>query len=221
MYYLSKDFLGKVYRYALPLVLCAVAYLNFVIFTVPSESTMGEVYRLLYIHVGAAVALYCTLSISFISAVIYLLNTQKALFYIAYSANSVSLLLSSLVLLTGMIWGNYAWGTPWNWEPRLVSTLILWLFILSSQYYMNYGEDSDKTFRVGSVFMIISAVQIPIVIYSIKFLDSVNQVHPQVAANQGLTDKGYVLAWILSTLIIPVLAIVMTVSRYLSIKQVD
>lgn len=33
----------------------------------------------------------------------------------------------TLGIITGSIWGKYAWGTYWNWDPKLTWSLITWL----------------------------------------------------------------------------------------------
>ena len=39
----------------------------------------------------------------------------------------IGTLFMSLVLITGPIWATPIWGKPWIWEPRLTTTLILFL----------------------------------------------------------------------------------------------
>ncbi len=37
-----------------------------------------------------------------------------------------------IALITGAIWGQPMWGTWWEWDPRLTSFLILFLFYLAT-----------------------------------------------------------------------------------------
>lgn len=33
----------------------------------------------------------------------------------------------TIMIVTGVIWGNYAWGTYWSWDPAQTWSLVLWL----------------------------------------------------------------------------------------------
>jgi hypothetical protein len=50
------------------------------------------------------------------------------------------------------------------------------------------------------VLGILSAIQVPIVIFSVKMIDQSEQLHPQVTANQGLADPRFVQALMVSIL---------------------
>jgi cytochrome c-type biogenesis protein CcsB len=38
--------------------------------------------------------------------------------------------LLTLGIITGALWGKYAWGSYWNWDPKQTLTLITWFFYL-------------------------------------------------------------------------------------------
>ncbi|HEY6350318.1 MAG TPA: cytochrome c biogenesis protein CcsA [Candidatus Angelobacter sp.] len=97
----------------------------------PTESTMGEVQRIFYYHVPAATCAYTLFFINFIASILYLWKrSAKADMWAAISAE-VGLVFSTVVLITGPIWGRVAWNTWWAWEPRLTTFLILWLLYVS------------------------------------------------------------------------------------------
>ena len=59
-----------------------------------------------------------------------------------------------------------------------------------------FTSRDEKQAVYGSVLGILLAVNVPIVIYSIKLWSNTEQLHPQVVANQGLRDERYVYAMV-------------------------
>ena len=86
-----------------------------------------------------------------------------------------------------MIWGHSAWNTWFSWEPRLVTFLLLWLLLLAYNILRVFADD-EKVATHAAVLGIISAVNVPIVIYSIRLLPNISQLHPIVVEKQGLKD---------------------------------
>ena len=192
----------RFYRRILPWV-CGllIAVTNFCVFAwVPNEEVMGAVQRIFYFHVGAAMAAYLMIGVLFVASICYLNSRKLEWDLIAEAAASVGLLFCSVVLATGMIWGHSAWNTWWSWEPRIVSFLILWLILLSYVLLRGFSEDQAGQRNFSAVLGIIAAVNVPIVIYSIKLLDKTQQLHPEVVARQGLRDTAYVCTIILGNI---------------------
>ncbi|MDD2943555.1 MAG: cytochrome c biogenesis protein [bacterium] len=201
------------------LAIVLVLFANIMVFTiVPNEAVMGAVQRIFYYHVGSASSSYLTIFLLFVASVFYLLGRKTAWDMLAQASAEVSLLLCSIVLVTGMIWGHSAWNVWWRWEPRLVSFLVLWL-ILFSYVVMRGFTGHDARFRnFAAVVGIISAVNVPIVIFSIKFLDQTEQLHPEVVAREGgLSDERFVWALIISILAIAVTSVWFTTVRFMGL----
>jgi cytochrome c-type biogenesis protein CcsB len=38
--------------------------------------------------------------------------------------------LMTLVIVTGAIWANKAWGRPWGWDPKETASLVTWIIYL-------------------------------------------------------------------------------------------
>ncbi|HMO16644.1 MAG TPA: cytochrome c biogenesis protein CcsA [Oligoflexia bacterium] len=189
---------GKLVDLALPfLCLFFIPYaLYHALILAPGEKVMGEVQRILYFHVGSAIASYVMLGVLFVSSVCYLVFRDMTFNALSQASASVSLLFSSIVLATGMLWGYSSWNTWWNWEPRLVSVLVLWVFLIMYSYIQGIKFTSGDQGKavISSVIGILCAIQVPIVIFSIKLLDRTQQLHPEVVATQGLTEAGYKIA---------------------------
>ena len=97
----------------------------------------------LAVHVSAAVISYGAFAMSFAVSVAYLLKEKqgdqtegrlgkslpalKVLDEIAYKLIFVGLPFLTIMLVTGAVWAEYAWGTFWSWDPKETWALITWL----------------------------------------------------------------------------------------------
>ena len=99
----------------------AAAYASF--FIAPEEKTMHVLQRIFYFHAAAAWA--------GMTRVFRLLRRQSPVRLAAQerwdslgvSSAEVGLAFITVVLITGPIWANPAWGIYWTWDARLTSTL--------------------------------------------------------------------------------------------------
>lgn len=178
---------------ALPLVATAAgvyAMLHAFVLAAP-EQAMGPVQRIFYFHVASATSCYLMVGVLFVGSLFYLVTRIEEWDVVGHAAASVALLLCTIVLVTGMIWGHAAWNTWWRWEPRLVSSLALWLVLLSYWVLRVFAEGHPRERTLAAITGIIATVNVPIVIFSVKLLTEREQLHPQVIANQGLADPSY------------------------------
>jgi heme exporter protein C len=171
-------------------------YLTFMV--VPNERMMGAVQRIFYFHVGSAIACYCAVATVLIGSLAYL-GTRKRAFDLASEAGAeVGLMLSTMVMLSGMIWARPIWNTWFHWEPRLVSFLLLWMIFLALTLLRRFGEPG-KVSQHCAVLGVLAAITVPIVVFSIRLLPQFAQLHPQVIENRGLRDPRFVEAWAIGT----------------------
>ena len=97
----------------------------------PTEATMGQVQRIFYVHVPCAWVMLLCFPANFLASIAYLAKRNAVLDALAVSTAEVGVVFCTIVLLTGPIWGKPAWGVWWAWDPRLTSTLVLWLIYVS------------------------------------------------------------------------------------------
>jgi heme exporter protein C len=186
---LKPFFTLKVERTVLAVAAILVLASIFYIFAVvPNERVMGAVQRIFYYHVGGALACYVFVGVVFCSSVLFLLSDNPKWDMLADAAAGIAFMFCTAVLASGMIWGHSAWNTWWRWEPRLVSFLVLWLILFALCALRLLSERDERQSRFAAVLGIFSAINVPIVILSIRLLSASEQLHPQVIANQGLTD---------------------------------
>jgi ABC-type transport system involved in cytochrome c biogenesis permease subunit len=49
---------------------------------------------------------------------------------LGYKAVMVGFPLMTLVIVTGAVWANKAWGRPWGWDPKETASLVTWIIYL-------------------------------------------------------------------------------------------
>lgn len=173
-----------------------VLYLVFMI--IPNEATMGPVQRIFFFHVGSAIASYCSFGLVLIASLSFLGTRSAKMDALNEAAGEVGFLFCTITLLSGMIWGHAAWNTWFSWEPRLVTFLLLWIIFLAFNCLRAFG-DPEKIAAHSAVLGIVGTLTVPIMVFSIKLLPEIAQLHPVVVEKGGL-DQAYKGAFFLSLL---------------------
>jgi heme exporter protein C len=144
----------------------------------PTEQTMGNAQRILYVHVATA---WCAL-LGFVGAAAtgaaYLLRRNLAWDHWSQAAAESGWVCGVLTLLTGSLWARTAWGTWWTWEPRLTATFVLWA-IYSGYLLVRAGlEDPHRRARLGAVVAILGAVDLPMVLMATRWFRGMHPASP-------------------------------------------
>jgi heme exporter protein C len=147
-----------------------------IFFYAPTERTMGIVQRIFYVHVPSAWVAFMAFGIVALCSLGYLWLRDERLDAIAVSAAELGLVFTTIVLITGPLWGKIAWGAWWVWEPRLTLTLLLWFIYLG--YFMLRGaaDTAERGKRFAAILGVVGAVDIPLIHISVNWWRS---QHPQ------------------------------------------
>lgn len=147
-----------------------------VFFWVATERTMGVAQRIFYIHVPAAWVAFLAFGIVALCSAVYLWLRDERLDWAAVSAAEGGMVFTTLVLLSGPLWGKIAWGTYWQWEPRLILTLLLWFIYLGYFMVRSATENLERARNLAAVVGIVGAVTLPINHMSVRWWRS---LHPE------------------------------------------
>ena len=77
----------------------------------PKERSMGNIQRIFYFHVPAAMVSFLGFFVVFIGSVAYLRTRKHAWDLLARSSAEIGVLCCTIVLITGPIWAKPIWGT--------------------------------------------------------------------------------------------------------------
>lgn len=146
-----------------------------VFFWTPTEASMGVIQRIFYIHVPAAWVAFFAFGIVALCSAVYLWLGDERLDQAAVSAAEGGMVFTTIVLLTGPLWGKIAWGTYWTWEPRLTLTLLLWFIYLGYFLVRAATENPERGKRFSAVVGIVGVFNIPLIHLSVLWFRS---LHP-------------------------------------------
>lgn len=97
----------------------------------PTDAVQGPVQRIMYFHVPMAWLAYLSFFVVFVASIAYLIRRDERWDWIARGSAEVGVIFTTLVLISGSIWGKAFWGTWWTGEARLTTTLILWFIYVA------------------------------------------------------------------------------------------
>ena len=150
-------------------VIAVLAMLYMALIYAPTERTQGQAQRIFYVHIGSAVITYVAYIVTAVASIGFLWKRSEWLDQLARSSAEVGLLINSILLVSGSIWGKAIWGTWWSWDARLTSTLILWFIYAGYLMLRAYGGDTPQIARSAAVIGIIGCLDIPIINQSVRW----------------------------------------------------
>jgi heme exporter protein C len=159
-----------------------MAALYMALIKAPMERTMGDLQRIFYFHVPAAIAGMTAFAVNFVSSLMYVIRRNRRWDNLALSAAEVGVMFFSMVLITGPIWAKPAWFVWWTWSPRLTTSLILCLLYIAYLLIRKYLEDPERRGMVSAVFGIIAFADAPLVWFSIRWW---RDIHPSPMLESG------------------------------------
>lgn len=146
----------------------------------PTEQTMGHAQRIVYVHVSVAWLGLFGFFVMAASGAAYLLRRDLACDHWFQAACELGWIGCGLTLATGSLWAHEAWGTWWEWEPRLTASFVLWL-IYSGILLLRSGlEDPHQRARIGAVLGLLGAADVPLVIMSTRWFRGMHPVTPEM-----------------------------------------
>ena len=169
-------------------------YLIFLV--APTDATLGHVQRIFYFHVPIAIVSFIAFFVVFVASIGYLVTRKGGWDSVAHAAAEVGVVFVSLALLTGIIWARPVWNVWWTWEPRLTTTLILWLIYVAYLMLRSYVPNKSQGALYAAGLGIIGFIDVPIVYYSVQWWRS---IHPSAVVGP-LADAGAlepIMQWVL------------------------
>lgn len=151
--------------------------IGMVFFYAPLEKTMGSVQKIFYFHVPLAMMAFLSFFVAFVSGIMYLRRRQPIWDARLAASVEIGVVLTTLVLITGSLWGKPIWNTYWTWDPRLTTSLILWFIFASCLILRSAVEEEGKRATYSAVMAIVGFIDVPIVFLSARLFRS---IHPTV-----------------------------------------
>ena len=143
--------------------------------TVAADVTQGDVQRIMYVHVPSAWLAFLAFMVTMVGSAAWLRTKEQRWDRLAASSAEIGVVFTGLAIVAGMIWAKPVWGQFWTWEPRLVTTALLFFIYLGYLALRRAVIDPVQRARRAAIMGIVAAVQIPIVYYSVNWWRSLHQ----------------------------------------------
>lgn len=140
-----------------------------------SLDAMGELVRIMYVHVPSAIACYTAFTVTAVASAMYLWKRTMGWDALAASSAEIGVGFTALTLLTGMIWGHTTWGTWWEWDPRLTSTALMFVMYLGYLALRRAVIDPVSRAKQSAILGLVAILNVPIVHYSVDWWRSLHQ----------------------------------------------
>ena len=144
-------------------------------FAVPDDYQQGRTVRIMFVHVPAvwmAMGAYVVM----VSGALGVLVWRHPLADVAARAAApLGAAFTFLGLVTGSVWGRPMWGAWWVWDARLTSFLVLLLIYGGLIALWRAIEEPATGARVGAVVVLLGAVNLPIIKFSVDWWNTLHQ----------------------------------------------
>ena len=169
--------------------------------TAPPDRLQGNLQRLMYVHVPAAWLAYLSFAITFGASVGWLWKRTPRLDRLAASSAEVGVFFTGLTIVLGSVWGKPVWGVWWTWDPRLVTTALMFFVYLGYLALRRATMDPEVRARRASVFGVLAFAQVPVVHMSVIWWRALHQ--PPTVLKPGDPSMDH---WMLATLLLNLVA---------------
>ena len=142
----------------------------------PTDAIQGDVYRVIYVHVPTAWLAYLAFVVVFLASIGWLWTRRPWFDALAVASAEIGVLFTGLFIVAGSIWAKPTWGVWWTWDPRLVTTSIMFVMYLGYLLLRSLSTDFERRATRAAVLGIIAVVDIPIVHLSVLWMNSLHQL---------------------------------------------
>ena len=141
----------------------------------PQDAVQGNSYRIIFFHVPSVIFAELIYFFMAVCALMHIVWRVKLAAYLIKSAAPIGAMITFIGLFSGAIWGIPTWGTWWQWDARITSTLILFIMYLGVLTLHGSFSNLEKADRLMSILVIIGVVNIPIIKKSVDWWSTLHQ----------------------------------------------
>ena len=138
-------------------------------FLTPEDYKQGSTVKIIFLHVPAAMMAINIWVMMLVTSLIWLVRRHHVSALAAKAAAPIGAVMTLIALATGAIWGQPMWGSWWEWDPRLTSFLILFLFYLGYIALWSAIEDPDSAADLTGVMCLVGSVFALLSRYAVNF----------------------------------------------------
>ncbi len=174
----------------------------FGILTSPPDRDMGDLQKIMYVHVPVASVGLLAYGVVFLFGMLYLWKRDLRFDLVAASAAQVGAVFAAATLVTGSIWARPTWNVWWTWDARLTSMAVLFLMYVGYLVLRAFTEDEIRRATWSAAIAGLGFVNSFIVYMSVRWWRTIHQmqssggtVDPVYGRNMGLNSLAMMLVF--------------------------
>jgi len=157
----------------------------------PPERHMGDVSRILYVHVPTAWSMLLASTFAFGWALASLWTGRERFDELLAASLEAAVVLAVLMLGTGMLFARPTWGIWWDWDVRLTTSLLGLVLLAGVLGLRAFVDEPRRRATWTAVATIVAYVDIPLIYFGVRWWRSIHQVQSSPETVSG----GMVLPW--------------------------
>jgi heme exporter protein C len=142
----------------------------------PPDVNQGDVQRIMYVHVPAAWLAYLAFVVVFLASVAWLWGRWPLADAIAVASAEIGVLFTGLAIVLGSIWAKPTWGVWWTWEPRLITTAVMFAMYAGYLLLRSLSSDHERRATRAAVVGVVAVLNVPIVHLSVTWMNALHQL---------------------------------------------
>lgn len=167
-------------------------------FTVaPPDAVQGQAQRLMYLHVPAAWTAYLAFFTVLVASGAVLIWEDARWDRAAQAAAEIGLAATVVTFAAGAVWGRLVWGVWWAWDPRIVSTIAMFLIYAGQLTLRRADADRHRSARRAAWLGCAGFAVVPVVHFSVVWWRSLHQQATILAPDTAPPIDGLMLAALL------------------------
>jgi heme exporter protein C len=150
----------------------------------PADRFMGDIQRIMYVHVPCAWNTLVCFTISLVAALGWLLSGARARAEgrawkwdeLLEATTEIGVVLGAFLIVQGMLWAKPTWGVYWTWDPRLTTVAVMELMFVAVLALRGFVDEPVRRATWSAVVTLVAYVNVPLVYFSVKWWASLHQV---------------------------------------------
>jgi len=168
----------------------------------PPTEEQGDYSRLIAIHPAIAWVAYLAFGVMALGSLLYLIPSTRSRKWdhLAAAAAEVGAVFTTLMLVTGSIWGRPTWGVWWVWDARLTLSALMLALLLGYVALRRVSVDSDRRALVSAVAGLSAVVVIPVNHFAVTWWRTLHQGRSLDLTVEDKLDGSFIAAMLLGFL---------------------
>jgi len=142
--------------------------LHTIFVVLPGEAAQGQIGKMLFIHVPAAITAYSYYAVAVVCSIAFLVTKNFKYDSVAVSSIEVAQVFTLVNLVTGSLWGHVIWGIWWTWDLRLTSQFMCFMLYLGYLLMRPAIAEATQRATMSAILAIFAAADIPLVVMAIR-----------------------------------------------------